>query len=436
MFDIVLLALSIPCFIRNKVAPIMLMILCLFYAGSIIGEGMGTFPFVHNYRDSGIFLYFLLLCNLSLRSKKGYEGRDIRLIKKGILVFFLFLFLSYIVDLCINHVALSSIFKSMRDWSVLLFIWIVPKLRNTEIYSFIRMLFVFTFILTILFIVESLFNISITGAVRVTENVGSRATIPWPLSLFVWGIVLSGALKVPNSWKIIYIAVVVLHLIICGSRSHFIAFALVLLMFFFLKGTINIKKVMVSIFALIAMVVIFSTDNMLSERFSESRQELSDMHSGSKEVEGNFSFRILLLEERMAYINQNIQYTIFGIGNVQERDLRRNLFSIGLINEDNEVAQLDTGDIAWPLLLLRLGYVGTMIYLCFIYFRGMAIGWNNRKNPLALTLFVYLFIHLFFASFTDYVISNSLFWFVPFVSIILVEREKIERRNYCLVGSD
>lgn len=426
MFDIVLLALSIPCFIRNKVAPIMLIILCLFYAGSIIGEGVGTFPFVHNYRDSGIFLCLLLLCNLSLRSKKGNEGRDIRLIKKGVLVFFLFLFLSYVVDLCINHVALSSIFKSMRDWSVLLFIWVVPKLRNTEIYGFIRMLFVFTFVLTVLFVVESLFNVSITGAVRTTVSAGARATIPWPLSLFVWGTVLSGALKVSNFWKIIYIAVVALHLIICGSRSHFIAFALVLLMFFFLKGAINTKKVMASILALIAMVVIFSTDNILSERFSESRQELSSMRSGSKDVEGNFSFRILLLEERMAYVNQNMQYMIFGIGNVQERDLKRDLFSIGVVNEDNEVAQLDTGDIAWPLLILRLGYVGTMIYLCLIYFRGMAVGWNNRKNPLALTLFVYLFIHLFFTSFTDYVISNSLFWFVPFVSIILIEREKLK----------
>ena len=193
MFDIVLLALSIPCFIRHKVAPIMLIILCLFYAGSIIGEGVGTFPFVHNYRDSGIFLCLLLLCNLSLRSKKGNEGRDIRLIKKGVLVFFLFLFLSYVVDLCINHVALSSIFKSMRDWSVLLFIWVVPKLRNTEIYGFIRMLFVFTFVLTIFFVVESLFNVSITGAVRTTVSAGARATIPWPLSLFVWGTVLSGA---------------------------------------------------------------------------------------------------------------------------------------------------------------------------------------------------------------------------------------------------
>lgn len=430
MFDIVLLALSIPCFIRNKVAPIMLMILCLFYSGSIIGNGIGTVPFVHNYRDVGVFLFILLLLYLRRRKVRSEADGSLKWFQKGILVFVSFLLLSYLVDIVFNHVYISSIIKGIRTWFILSFAWLVPKLKESEIIGFFRYLFYFTFILTFIFIVEFVFNITITGVPRVME--GARASIPWPLSLFVWGLVLSGAFRVPNIMKNLYIGTVICHLIICGSRSHFIAFVLVASIFFFMNGILNIKKVLISLCAIMAIIVVFSTDNMLSQRFSEAKQDLASVRAGSEESEGTLSSRMMWLNERMEYLNQRGQYIVFGLGNIQENDFG-NVFVTGLYNEDKGgVAQIDTGDIAWITLFLRLGYVGTAVYLIFVYFRALAIGWRYRRNSVALTLFAYLFSHVFFTSFTDYVISESFFWFVPIIAISYIKKSS---RNFMLVAN-
>lgn len=430
MLDIVLFALSIPCFIRNKVAPIMLMILCLFYPGNIIGESVGSFPIVHNYRDVGVFLYILLLLYLMRRKVRSEVNNSLKWFQKGILVFVLFLLLSYIVDIVFNHVYISSVIKGIRTWLVLSFAWFVPKLKESEIIIFFRYLFYFTFILTFVFIVEFVFNITITGVSRTMD--GARASIPWPLWLFVWGLVLSGAFRVPSIIKNLYIVTVICHLIICGSRSHFIAFVLVASIFFFMNGILNIKKVLISICAIMAIIVVFTTDNMLSQRFYEAKQDVASVRAGSEESGGTLSSRMIWLNERMEYLNQRSQYVVFGLGNVQERDFG-NVFVTGLYNEDKGgIVQLDTGDIAWITLFLRLGYVGTAVYLIFVYFRALTIGWRYRKNPVALALFAYLFSHVFFTSFTDYVISESFFWFVPIVAMSYIKRSS---RNFMLVAN-
>lgn len=421
MFDIILLLLSLCCLFRNKVAPVLLMILCLFYSNNIIGELTSSWPFLHNNSDTGVLVYVLLLLYLAARPRSETVDENLVWLRKGVVAFYVFLFLSYVIDLSINHVAFSSIVKSFRNWSCLLLVFFIPKLRTVEVQRFFRYVFLFTMILTVLFIVEFIFDISITG-VRRTEE-GARASGPWPFSLFVWGALFSGAYKITSTKRIFCIALILFHLIICGSRSNFMAFALVALIIFFLNGVFSMKKLLAAVLAVSLIGIIFSTDNVLSRRFAESKQDVASLRAGSGYVEGNFSFRILLLGERMHYINQKAQYAIFGIGNVQERDFKKNVFKIGLLNDDNDVTQLDTGDIAWPLLFLRLGYVGTLVYLLFIYVRMMAIGFQNRGNALAMALFAFLCAHLFFLSFTSYLISTSYYLLPLLCSVPLL-------RNY------
>lgn len=421
MFDIILLLLSVCCLVRNKVAPVLLMILCLFYSNNIIGEVTSPWPFLHNNSDTGVLVYVLLLLYLAGRSRSEAVDENLVWLRKGVVAFYLFLFLSYVIDLSVNYVAFSSIVKSFRNWSCLLLVFFIPKLRVIEIQRFFRYVFLFTMILTALFIVEFIFDISITG-VRRTEE-GSRASGPWPFSLFVWGALFSGVYKISSAKRIFCIVLILFHLIICGSRSNFMAFALVALIVFFLSGAFSMKKLLAAVLAVSLIGIIFSTENVLSRRFAESKEDVASVRAGSGYVEGNFSFRILLLDERMQYINQKAQYAIFGIGNVQERDFKKNVFKIGLLNDDNDVTQLDTGDIAWALLFLRLGYVGTFVYLLFIYGRMMAIGFRNKENPLALALLTFLCAHLFFLSFTGYLISTSYF-LLPLLCSVPLQRNQ------------
>ena len=152
MFDIILLLLSLCCLFRNKVAPVLLMILCLFYSNYIIGAVTSSWPFLLNNSDTGVVVYVLLLLYLAARPRSEAVDENLVWLRKGVIVFYVFLFLSYVIDLGVNHVAFSSIVKSFRNWSCLLLVFFIPKLRATEIQRFFRYIFLFTMVLTALFI--------------------------------------------------------------------------------------------------------------------------------------------------------------------------------------------------------------------------------------------------------------------------------------------
>jgi hypothetical protein len=138
-------------------------------------------------------------------------------------------------------------------------------------------------------------------------------------------------------------------------------------------------------------------------------------------VQGNFSFRIFQAAERLNYISQSLQYEIFGVGNITEQNFPY-IFKTGLRNESGIVTQLDTADIAWTLLFLRLGFLGTFIYLIFyvnILFKFYKLKFSN---PLVITTFVYLFINLSIISFASSNIATGQFWIFPILIYYHLEK--------------
>jgi hypothetical protein len=129
-------------------------------------------------------------------------------------------------------------------------------------------------------------------------------------------------------------------------------------------------------------------------------------------VQGNFSFRIFQAAERLNYISQSFQYEIFGVGSITEQNFPY-IFKIGLRNESGIVTQLDTADIAWSLLFLRLGFLGTFIYLIFYVNILFKLYKLKFSNPLVITTFVYLFINLSIISFASSNIATGQFWLFP-----------------------
>jgi len=179
------------------------------------------------------------------------------------------------------------------------------------------------------------------------------------------------------------------------------------------------KKIFALAFSFLAVVAVFSTDNVLSRRMDQASNE--GMNIANEKVEGTFSLRILLLYERMDYMNQKLQYMVFGIGCVQEKDFTPNTFKIGAKFKWNALPQqLDTGDIAWAPLFLRFGYVGTFILIVFIYIPLMVMFFKRRQNMFLGGMGVYMLINLLMISFTYSYIYDGYYFLLPLALVAFV----------------
>lgn len=117
--------------------------------------------------------------------------------------------------------------------------------------------------------------------------------------------------------------------------------------------------------------------------------------------------------ERYDYIMQESETAIRGLGYVSESTFKRDIFNIGLHNEFDEIIQLDTGDIAWSLLFVRLGLLGLAFYL-FMYFRIVVeYGKHMHNNRFNGFFFSMLLVFILFTSLGNAIIACSDFFIYP-----------------------
>jgi hypothetical protein len=101
------------------------------------------------------------------------------------------------------------------------------------------------------------------------------------------------------------------------------------------------------------------------------------------DIEGNFSFRMFLITERIQYLFSHPEYLLSGVGTIHENSPYNRLdFVIGSVKVDDSgdliVQQLDTNDISFAAHLLRYGF---LYFIIFIYFMCSSIKrlYQSRK---------------------------------------------------------
>lgn len=425
MIESFLIIFAIIQLIRNRIAPVIAIILCFFESYSFSGESISNLLFEHNYSDVGLFLMLLLLINLISRRKNTHDS-PLKGLQKNLIIFFSFYFLLVIIDLLFNNIHFSSEIRMLRQWTCLILIWFVKYIKPVEVKNLLYYLLFISVGISLVFIFEYFTNSDITGAIRSLNK--TRASVPWILSLLVFCLLLNNFYSINSFLKWTFIAIIGVEVLFTASRSLFIAYSLsAIIILFLFDSKINLKKFLYVALIAGGIVFLFSSDNVLTRRFLGAQQEVSNLGSSNAKVSGNFSFRVLLLNERIEYINKNLQYAVFGIGNVQEKDFHNKVFKIGMRKGNRhrgDIVQLDTSDIAWAVLILRLGYLGTFIYIGLFYIKTI---WHYRKyrnQKGSFATAVYLAINLLVVSITYSYITNSFFWVLPILMLRLTLNEK------------
>ena len=415
MLEIVIIAFALWAIFYKKYPYAFIVILCLYASNWFFGVTISDVIVTHNLSDTSNILLLLVVIRLANRTYNN--GITIGYLRNGILIFIAFLLCGVFVDVFFNHTPVMSQIKAIRNWFPLILICVAKKIYPNEILKLFKLIVVINLIFSALFIIEYFTNIHITGAIHTSG--GARAPVPPPLSLlgFAYLLIVKDRFTVKIRW--IFFAILFVNLIVCGSRSLFISYIFVILLYF-LKSRFSIKKLIVIILGIIGFLIVFNTDNVLSQRFKDSKEDVESIQQGSTEVSGNLSYRLLLAGERLNYVASNSQYFVFGMGNIEEKNIKKPIFQIGGLDENGNIRQIDTADIAWALCIVRWGIIGIFIYLLFVYVRFIHRYFSlSRQNAYAFAMFVYLVSNLLLTSWTYGDIANMYYWILPIISLSL-----------------
>jgi hypothetical protein len=141
-----------------------------------------------------------------------------------------------------------------------------------------------------------------------------------------------------------------------------------------------------------------------------------------------FTFRILHLLERNQYILEHPKAMFLGAGLIPEdsKMVEKTFdFKIGLVEElTGNAVQIETGDISYSVLFLRLGYVGTFLYLLLIIYL-MIFFYKKRDNRYAFFSFLYLML-TFGDSFFSANLLHPVTYLLPLISYHIIKKTESE----------
>ncbi len=179
-----------------------------------------------------------------------------------------------------------------------------------------------------------------------------------------------------------------------------------------------------------AVAVAYSTSSLVQNRVDESLKDVASSVEGNyltwrASTDGNLSFRLAHLNERLTYVFSDIKRWPMGMGFVHEESATaQNLgFKIGLVNPlTGRAVQVDTGDIAWSVVVIKTGFFGLGLLLWFLLSSYFAVGPAANKYAIVYRGgLLYILVTSFFS--INVVMPNSMIQLTLFLALALRSKE-------------
>ena len=247
------------------------------------------------------------------------------------------------------------------------------------------------------------------GSDTVTVNDETPVTRFYNLPVFIYPVIFFfffGKKVVNIKFYYVLMAINAIAIILSQHRNLLLAIICCYLLHLFLSQ--KIKPVKLVAYVVGAIIVFNIGDSLLGNRFSEGAKDLSHASVGVSPATINAlnlsdlsttEFRYYLVVERLQYVMLNPVTSMFGIGFLTEdsrktQDLR---FNIGLPDDENNVTQVDTGDVIWSVMVLQFGLFGILFFI-FFYYYFLRIFYVFKKSVVPQIGILYIVI-LFITSF-------------------------------------
>ena len=438
MLTIILFVLGLIFLFRRKYTPLLTIIIVLsstFLQLQIVEGPMVTISGYNTY-DFGLLLYLLLFFQVASRNGCRFKGKVQQIVtlfllflilnvivykinRNNFCIFYknyfgLFLILNGVFDIIYNGTSIGDVIKYLKNWLLITIVYIHPYINIEYTIKSLKQIYNITLILCIFISICMLLKFDL-GILWYNEGRGIK---PPPDCMWFSVLAFSNIWGKSKNRAIIDAFIFILPVILSLKMTYAITIALVFTFYIILNKNIAItSKVGLSIlmFFSISFTLIVSSD--FSERLSSVAAETNDI--SRDEQSGNFSYRILHAQERLEFIMNDPVMSIRGFGYLHEKNLKKVLFVYGT---NHGQQQLDTGDIAWSLFFIRLGFLGIFLYL-IMYFTIVKTYYINRNKKICLIFSSMLISYLIFTSLGNCIITYSYFFIYPILFLNITNKD-------------
>ena len=332
-------------------------------------------------------------------------------------------------------------------------VFFLRKAKVKDLLWINEIFFYITLVTSVLYILEVFFDLPVLpydeeGA-KIDDYTGIMRFYNSPPLLY-WYIFISvlspNLLKSKLTFPSIFVFTIAL--IATLGRIQIAMTAVVLLVGLIIQG--RIKSILTAAVALLVLTAPFA--QILSARFAgkfedSTSSEIKNIFNGSiqetvyvgnsKDV-GTLTYRLAWIYERADYLSDRpISENIFGLGLISDSQTLKVQsmynFELGLIDEEENMAQLTTPDISYGNLLSKYGYVGGVLYL-MIWLQILATFIKRRKEEEMAFVGMLLIINCILLGFSGTTISDQGYLITPFLAYVLLihkifENSEEKKRN-------
>ena len=423
--DFILLILGVICILRHKISSVLTIIVVLgsqYLQIPVSDEFFVNFLFPHEVEDVAIILALFLACFL-LRTRVPVNYSFLR---KEVIYFYIFLLLSGILDI-LHGIIFGDVVRQWRHWFFLLIVFVAPLFSFNEIEQSLKQLFKITLVTSIYILLIRFYQIDF---VKINAYEVDRGVKPASYSMLFAFLCYVNPWNFSNVKKIVYFSIFIIPIILNLKLTYLITVALSIGLYVAIESVNLSKKLFLGGVVVLFSVFLFQFNEKIANRVNVMSENVKVISEDTNEHD-NFTFRLLLAQERLNYILDDPEKMIRGIGFVSEQNYKENPFSIGLYDRKfGKIRQLDTGDIAWAIFFCRLGLGGLLLFLLFYYKLSRAFWKSRQQNKLYSFYFVSLIVFLFFTSFGNTIIAMDDFYIYPILlvyQIVMKEKENLLR---------
>ena len=360
------------------------------------------------------FLYIFLIFLYGVFFYENFINQN--KISSIIKIFCAFIIISIIVNRYIYGVAWSEIIRTSRYFFFVLAYYIFRRLDLNDINQLLKILFYICLVQCCIYAIQSVVGIPLLTGESESKigqfgELNRYYNIPILFYYFLFYAIFNNPFKLKRK-KYFSISIFFIVAIVSMHRSLIApVFILPILGVFLFEK--SIKKTMQYILVSIICIIFFG--EIILSRFQENTSSDIELVTSGGFIEydnelsdGTFLFRVALFYERWDYIMEaNVFRKIFGVGFMTEDSHQTNSlfdFKVGLTDDEQRVVQLDTSDIAWVNFILRLGFLGTLIYISLYCYFLFFFYKNKKEDYLHIIPFLYILLLLITS-----VSSSSLF---------------------------
>jgi len=344
----------------------------------------------------------------------------------------IFLVISFGYSVIRYNLSPSNVFMASRMSLILPCYFLLKCLRQEWIEKTLTILYVITIIHGILYVVQCVTGIPVMGQTAEFDRAtGSFRFLNFPplSDFFLMISVLSpNSIELPERFDKYkkYFPLVFMATTICTfGRLKIIATLVVLLYGLWLKG----KATLIIKVAVLTFILAIPFSEGLINRMNNDGKTKGDIevllnggmqHMASTGVNkgGTFTYRMAMLYERINRLSkEDFLDQVFGYGMEYNKDNRSSVvhFKVG--------HALYTPDISYPVLIVKYGFLGTLIYL-MIWFRMARICKKHKEDDLAFCTYLFI-VSILLNDFSGSQITFFSWMIFPLLMTIYIQNREI-----------